>query len=118
MEIKRLKGLRLHVLVTPFEDGYVAHCLDPDLAVQAKTVRGLLTGLMLSLVGNVVLAWKKGVEPLSNLGKAPVEYWEAFEKATIIHKQPLRLSMVALEKLDAEWRKAVPDDVDATLALT
>lgn len=118
MELKRLKGLDLKVLVR-LEDGhYVAQCLEPDIAVQARTMRGLMTSLALAIVGNVVLAWKNHVEPFSNFKRAPERYWKEFDTAEVVVKRPLVLPSEALQELDSEWRQALPEGSQATLAVT
>lgn len=98
----------MKVLVRPgAEGGYVAVLLDPFIAVQARTAKGIMSALMLSLAGNIGLAWKHGQEPFANVGKADPEAWAAFERATFVQKQPLPQLVDGMPDIEAEWRKAV-----------
>jgi hypothetical protein len=81
-----MKRIHLSVLVR-LEDGLlVAQCLEPDLAVQARTVHLLLTQLAHAVYANPGRAHR-----------APEPYWREFAQAPVRVTQVLQAPSVEVE---------------------
>jgi hypothetical protein len=79
--------LPLDILVTKEADWWVAHCLQYDLAAQAKTLADLRYAFEHALVAHVVVSLEKRLEPFDSLPPAPKKYWEAWERALPIETE-------------------------------
>jgi hypothetical protein len=62
-------------------DGWVAQCLQYDIAVQAKTLPELQYELQRVLVSHIVISEESGQEPFAGLRPAPGKFWEMYERA-------------------------------------
>lgn len=71
----------ISVLLRYEGEGWAAQCLEFDIAAQGKTLADAKAALEKAFVGQVVADLSNGVEPLSTVGKAPIEYWQQFERA-------------------------------------
>ena len=58
--------------------GWLAQCLQHDIAAQGETLRGAREAFERALVTQVFLDLTSGLPPLDHLESAPVEIWEAF----------------------------------------
>jgi hypothetical protein len=71
----------LHAVIFKQGDWWVAHCLEVDLATQAKSVGHLSRELADLLSSHIALSRELGVEPFHGLPPAPKRYWEMFDAA-------------------------------------
>jgi hypothetical protein len=69
------------VLLLREEDGWVAQCLEYDVAAQGKTITQVKTAFERTFVGQILVDVKAGRQPLEGVGQAPGFYWEKFEHA-------------------------------------
>lgn len=80
----------ISVLLRHEEHGWAAQCLEYDIAAQGKTLADAKAAIEKAFVGQVLVDLSHGVEPLSTVGKAPIEYWEQFSQAErLADRKPL-----------------------------
>lgn len=81
--------LTVSVLLLHEEGGWVAQCLEVDVAAQGKTIAEAKSALERTFVGQIVLDLKNGRQPLEAIGPAPGEYWEMFNRGErLADRQP------------------------------
>lgn len=64
-------------------DWLCAHCLEYDLATQAKSLEALRVDLERMIVGHVTVSLAHGLEPFANRRRAPEKYWALFRRSKI-----------------------------------
>jgi hypothetical protein len=80
----------LSVLLRHEREGWAAQCLEYDIAAQGATLAEAKDALEKAFVGQIVVDLSNGVEPLSAIGKAPLEYWKQFAQAErLADRKPL-----------------------------
>jgi hypothetical protein len=80
----------ISVLLRHEEHGWVAQCLEYDIAAQGKNLAEAKAAMEKAFIGQVVVDLSNGVEPLSCIGKAPIEYWNQFAQAErLADRKPL-----------------------------
>jgi len=72
----------LRVLITKQCDWWVAQCLEYDLAVQARTLRGVQYEFQRIFFGRLVIAEELGVDPFAGISQPP-PYYEAVYNDTV-----------------------------------
>jgi hypothetical protein len=73
--------MTLRVLILNESGGYVAQCLEHDIAAQGSSVRETLTNFLDVLRGQVEFDLARNRTPLSNKKAAPPWYWQALKDA-------------------------------------
>jgi hypothetical protein len=73
--------MTLRVLVLNECGGYVAQCLEYDIAAQGSSVRETLTNFLDVLLGQIQLDRSQNRTPLSGKKEAPPWYWRALKDA-------------------------------------
>ena len=63
------------------QSGWVAQCLEYDIAAQGETIAEAKTALEKTFVGQIVVDIAHNKQPLEGIKKAPKEYWNDFKKA-------------------------------------
>jgi hypothetical protein len=69
------------------EGGWVAQCLEYDIAAQGKTLKRAMEAFERTVVGQVALDLSKQREPFQGIPQAPSEYWEEFDTAEQLRKR-------------------------------
>ena len=70
--------------------GWIAQCLEYDIAAQGKNLAEAKAAMEKAFVGQVIVDLSNGIEPLSTVGKAPIEYWQEFTQAErLADRKPL-----------------------------
>lgn len=78
------KPAKLRAVVRRDGDWYSAQCLEYDIAVQAKTMRGLAEEINRALDAHIILAKQAGREPFDDLEQAPKKFWVLYDQATAL----------------------------------
>ena len=83
--------VNLSVLLLKAENGgWVAQCLEYDLAAQGSTLAIVKDAFARTVVGQMLVDIEHNIEPLSSFAPAPSNYWETFRKAErLADRQPL-----------------------------
>ena len=94
----------LSVVVFKENKGYVAQCLEFDIAAQGTTEKKAMESIVKIISGQIKLDVKYGKEPFAGIERAPERYWDLFIKKAkpVQKKRPIFLP------------KDVPYDVRAT----
>jgi predicted RNase H-like HicB family nuclease len=71
----------IHAVVFNEGDWFVAQCLEYDIATQAKSVSALLDEVEQIIVAHIVVAEERGLEPFSNVPRAPGRFWRMYKDA-------------------------------------
>lgn len=80
----------ISVLLRHEDHGWAAQCLEYDIAAQGKTLTEAKAAMEKAFVGQLVVDLINGTEPLSTVGKAPIEYWQQFQQAErLADRKPL-----------------------------
>ena len=69
------------VLLRYEQCGWIAQCLEYDIAAQGSTTQEAKAALEKAFVGQIVIDISNKVAPLSEIPQAPAEYWKEFEQA-------------------------------------
>jgi hypothetical protein len=85
----REDAFKLSVLFIEGEAGWSAQCLQHDIAVQAKTLNELYCEMERVLVSQIALDEELGRKPFEGIGKAPEQFWKAFERSRTTMERPL-----------------------------
>jgi hypothetical protein len=72
----------LQILIFREGQHLVAQCLQYDFAAQGKDFQEAAKNMVHTISTQVLLDTKDGVKPLSNIPKAPQEYWDAWVSAS------------------------------------
>lgn len=69
--------------VVLFQEGHswVAQALEYDITAQGKTIPAAEEALKRTLVGQLVVDVKHGLQPFEGIEQAPEQYWKWFEEA-------------------------------------
>jgi hypothetical protein len=83
-----MQSAKLRIVI--FQEGQwlCGHCLEYDLATQARNLDDLLYDLERMIVGHIVLSLENGVKPLRNGRRAPEKYWLMFRRSKIALPRP------------------------------
>lgn len=95
--------MSLRVLLIEEDGGWSAQCLEYDIAAQAKTLAGLRHEFEKTFMSYVIIDTHSKGETFKQLGQAPREYFDLFERSD------MKLEVTVLTVLEA--------DVDADLPL-
>lgn len=74
----------INIVAYEEEGGWVAQCLQYDVAAQAETFADLQSEMMRALASHILLNVERGREPFAGLGEAPPKFWAMYGKATPI----------------------------------
>jgi hypothetical protein len=69
------------VLIRNEGRGWVAQCLEYDIAAQGETIADAKAALERTFVSQVAIDFAFGIPALSQVAAAPREYWRLFEKS-------------------------------------
>ncbi|HKJ00448.1 MAG TPA: hypothetical protein VKB51_18405 [bacterium] len=81
--------VRLSILFIEGEEWWSAQCLEYDIAVQAKTMNDLFYEMERVLVSQIALDEELGRVPFEGIGRAPAQFWEAFERSQTRMERPV-----------------------------
>jgi len=78
-----MQNAKLRIVI--FQDGewLCAHCLEYDLATQAKNLDDLRYDLERMIVGHIAVSLANGLKPFRNGRRAPEKYWAMFRRSKI-----------------------------------
>ena len=62
------------------QSGWVAQCLEYDIAAQGKTIAAAKIAFEETFVGQIMVDIVHNKQPLEGIQKAPKEYWNEFKK--------------------------------------
>ncbi|MBI2374882.1 MAG: hypothetical protein HYV07_12870 [Deltaproteobacteria bacterium] len=79
--------------------GWVAQCLEHDVAAQAASPAAALDELQRLIVGRWMAARRLGVDPFAGLQAAPREFWEAFASAGSLETKHDSLTFASSEPM-------------------
>ena len=71
-------NLTLNVLLLKDDGAWSAQCLEHNIAAQGTTTNEAISELARTIVGELALRAKKGVEGLAGIPRAPDMYWKMF----------------------------------------
>lgn len=71
----------INVIAFQEEGGWVAQCLEYDIAAQGQTIPDLQYELQRTLISHVVVSAELGREPFAGVGEAPRKFWKMYEDA-------------------------------------
>jgi hypothetical protein len=71
----------IHAVVFRSSDGYVAQCLEYDIATQATSVSALLYEVDRIIAAHLLLADQEGNEPFASIPRAPRRFWQMYREA-------------------------------------
>jgi hypothetical protein len=79
-----------HIRAVLFEEktGWTAQFLDYDLAAQAPTFLELQDEVVRVLVTHIVACAQLGREPFSEIGPAPWQFWELYDRGLRVESRP------------------------------
>jgi hypothetical protein len=100
----------IHAVLFQSGSGWVAQCLEHDIATQAPTLDGLLLELERILVAHVVAAAEEHHPPFDDLPKAPRRFWEMYEahrehRFTCNPAEVPTSLLQAVPRLEAAWAR-------------
>jgi hypothetical protein len=75
---------RINILIFQEAGGWVAQCLQYDVAAQAETVPDLFREILRALASHVTLNIERGRAPFADLGEAPDKFWIMYGEASPI----------------------------------
>lgn len=89
----QLEGLLLSVIFIKDQcSGWVAQCLEFDIAAQGKSIKDAQNAFERVLAGQVMLDMQNNRRPFTGIGQAPKEYWDMFEASErLTDRRPFRL---------------------------
>jgi hypothetical protein len=78
-----MPNAKLRIVI--FQDGewLCAHCLEYNLATQAKNLDDLRYDLERMIVGHIAVSLANGLKPFRNGRRAPEKYWAMFRRSKI-----------------------------------
>ncbi len=80
------------VLFLRENEGWVAQCLEYDIAAQGATIPKAKNAFERTFVGQILVDLEKGKQPLQGIQQAPPSYWEKFEHGErLMDRRPFRL---------------------------
>ena len=87
------KELNVRVLICQDHDadgnrGWVAQCLEYDIAAQGQTLDVVKQRFTLTLIGQMTVDIKHGKKPLEGIKEAPSKFWEHFKQGERLERQP------------------------------
>jgi hypothetical protein len=91
-EANHLKSQTLRVLLLNEKGGWVAQCLEHDIAAQGTSIKDAISSFVDVFGGQITLDLKANREPLSGKKEAPSWYWRAFREAEQLAR-PIRLPL-------------------------
>lgn len=68
----------LHILLIQDDEAWSAQCLEHDIAAQGKTRQEAVAELTYTIEAELALRAARGVEGLSDIPRAPDDYWRQF----------------------------------------
>ncbi len=84
------------------DEGWVAQCLEYDIAAQGKSIAEAKKAFVRTVVGQVVVDVSHGEEPFQGIKRAPKDYWDKFESAErLTDRQPIRFPDVVPSQVTA-----------------
>ena len=108
METTKTINFRFSVLLLREGDGWVAQCLEYDLAAQGKTIADAKEAFAKTFAGQIAVDVHHNQEPLATFGPAPRAYWEKFKVAErLVDRQPI----LGTDCLPAFMINAMADDL-------
>jgi predicted RNase H-like HicB family nuclease len=82
--------LSIRFFVSKTEAGYVAQCLEFDIATQAESPEELEASIDLLLSGYAEIAGKTGEEIFAGLKPAPRMFWDLWTQTQQLRPKPIR----------------------------
>ena len=86
--------MELRVLLFKHEDSWVAQLLEFYITAQGDTIEDAIYELSRLIVGEMVMRKQGMMQPLDDMPRAPVRYWQWYDKA-----KPCDHSLVPFEEL-------------------
>lgn len=81
---------KLSVLLRREVEGWIAQCLEYDIAAQGKTIAEAKAAFARTFAGQIFVDLHHGVPPLAGFTQAPPEYWKDFKMAErLADRQPI-----------------------------
>lgn len=77
--------LTLNVLLLKDGGAWSAQCLEHNIAAQGATTHEALSELARTIVGELALRHRKGVEGLADIPRAPDIYWRIFGESASLN---------------------------------
>lgn len=71
----------IHAVAFQTGSNWVAQCLEYDIATQASSLDSLLEELKRILAAQVCASAPEGMDPFSDIPKAPRRFWEMYRRA-------------------------------------
>lgn len=93
MQRKRTKttpqtSLAVKVLFMREGEAWIAQCLEHDIAAQGKTLHEAEEIFGRTFVGQLMLDFRRGKEPLQGVRPAPRTYWQKFDEGIGLKVEP------------------------------
>lgn len=79
--------MNINVLIFRTDTGWVAQCLQYDIAAQGKTIEEAQEAFVTTVIGEVAYAKEKGVS-MDTIPKAPECFWEQYKKVVAVAPLP------------------------------
>jgi len=86
------RAIRILVLKEGAGSGWVAQCLEYDIAAQGPSIRAAIENFRDVFQGQIALDLKKNREPMAGKKQAPPWYWQALEDAEPL-RNPITLNL-------------------------
>jgi hypothetical protein len=80
---------KIHVVIFRNGEWLIAQCLEHDIATQARELKALIHDVERILSAHILVADKDGLEPFTNLPKAPRRFWQMYKDASA-RLEPIR----------------------------
>lgn len=74
---------KLRIVIFQEGEWLCAHCLEHDLATQAKSLDALRYDLERMIAGHIAVSLANGLKPFRNGRRAPKKYWMMFKRSKI-----------------------------------
>jgi hypothetical protein len=85
------QNISLNASVLLLQEGktWIAQCLEWDIAAQGDTIDHALNSFERTFVGQIILDIDADKLPLEGISQSPKEYWEKFEKKTLLNQSSI-----------------------------
>lgn len=86
------RNITLSVLLLREDKGWVAQCLEYDIAAQGKSIKNAKKAFLETVAGQILLDIHHDREPLKDFKEAPPMYRQMFDNAErLADKEPIQL---------------------------
>lgn len=69
----------ISILLLQEDNGWVAQCLEKDIAAQGNSINEALASFKNTFIGQLILDYEDNKTPLEDLQEAPKEYWDKYQ---------------------------------------